>query len=208
MGIIIKRNIDPDDHYDGTNKIEYIVIHSTGNYTDTDEGNAKFFVSGTRNASAHYFVDEDSITQVVKDKDGAWHVGDGKNKNGINNNNSIGIELCHTNGKISDKTIANAIELVKLKMKEYNIPINKVVRHYDASGKNCPSPFNYNNWEGWTKFKQLLKPPKPPEHYAEQSFQNITKRGIIIHSRDFDKPPTRGDVFVLLDRILNYIDKR
>ena len=61
---------------DTTNDIEYIVIHDTGNQNDSDEGNANYFSADGRNASAHYFVDDNSITQVVEDKDIAWHVGD------------------------------------------------------------------------------------------------------------------------------------
>ena len=153
----IKVQLDNDDHYVGSNKPEYIVIHGTGNYDDTDEGNVKYFCSGTRNSSAHYFVDGDSITQLVLDRDGAWHCGDGHNKYGINNNNSIGIEMCNTKGDISEATILNTLELVRLKMSQYNIPLEKVVRHYDASRKNCPAPFSPDNWARWNMFKYRIK---------------------------------------------------
>jgi len=63
----IKQRLDSDDHYSNQNKVEYLVIHDTGNANDSDEGNANYFCTGTRNASAHYFVDDDSITQVVLD---------------------------------------------------------------------------------------------------------------------------------------------
>ena len=96
------------------NDIKYIVLHDTGNIKDSDEGNAKYFENENRGASAHYFVDDDSITQVVEDFNAAWHVGDGKGKFGITNYNSLGIEMCNvSNGLISEKTEQNAIELVK-----------------------------------------------------------------------------------------------
>lgn len=152
----IKTRLDPDDHYAGANKVEYIVIHDTGNTTDSDEANANYFVTGTRNASAHYFVDDDSITQVVKDSDGAFHCGDGHGQYGITNRNSLGIEMCRVNGTVTSKTEANTIEIVKAKMKQYNVPLSKVVRHYDASRKNCPSSFSANNWARWNAFKVKL----------------------------------------------------
>lgn len=152
----IKQNLDPNDHYNGTNVVKYIVVHDTGNYNDSDEGNAKYFVTGTRNASAHYFVDDDSITQVVLDKDGAFHCGDGHGANGITNNNSLGIEMCRVNGTVTAQTESNTLELVRAKMQKYNVPIDRVVRHYDASRKLCPYSFMANGWIRWTKFKNNL----------------------------------------------------
>ena len=136
-----------------TNDIEYIVIHDTGNQNDSDEGNANYFSKDGRNASAHYFVDDNSITQVVEDKDIAWHVGDGAGKHGITNKNSIGIEMCRVNGTVTELTEANTIELVKMLIAKYNISVNNIVRHYDASRKNCPASFSSNNWIRWIKFK-------------------------------------------------------
>jgi N-acetyl-anhydromuramyl-L-alanine amidase AmpD len=152
----IKQQLDNDDHYKDQNKIEYIVIHDTGNSTDSDEANANYFTTGTRNASAHYFVDDDSITQVVEDCDGAYHVGDGRNKYGINNRNSLGIEMCRTSNKVSPRTLQNTIDLVKSLMVKYSIELEKIVRHFDASRKNCPSSMSDNNWEKWYDFKKKL----------------------------------------------------
>lgn len=139
-----------------THDIQFIVIHDTGNQNDTDEGNANYFSQDGRNASAHYFVDDNSITQVVEDKDVAWHVGDGAGKYGITNKNSIGIEMCRVNETVTALTEANTIGLVKTLMQKYNVNVNNVVRHYDASRKNCPSSFSANNWERWTSFKAKL----------------------------------------------------
>ena len=65
----ITKKLTSYNHTKGNNNIKYIVIHDTGNYMDSDEGNAKYFSEDGRKASAHYFVD---------DKDQAWHCGDGK----------------------------------------------------------------------------------------------------------------------------------
>lgn len=152
----LKVRLDNDDHYAGGNTKQYIVIHDTGNVTDSDEGNANYFCTGSRGASAHYFVDSDSITQVVKDDDCSWHCGDGYGKYGITNRNSIGIELCRVNNKVEYQTKVNAIELIKLLMSKYNIPIDRVVRHYDASRKCCPSSMSANNWAEWYEFKNMI----------------------------------------------------
>jgi N-acetylmuramoyl-L-alanine amidase CwlA len=39
----------------------------------------------------------------------------------------------------SAQTIANAVELAKAKMKEYDIPKENVIRHFDVTGKPCPA---------------------------------------------------------------------
>ena len=41
-------------------------------------------------------------------------------------------------------------------MKELNIPAERVIRHYDASRKNCPASMRNNNWAKWKEFKQLI----------------------------------------------------
>lgn len=137
-----------------TSSIKYIVWHYTANDGDTDEANGKYFNSPNRNASAHYFVDDDSITQSVPDNYVAWSVGGNRYENYkttggaklysiAKNANTLNIELCDTqkNGKynVSDKTLANAIALTKDLMKKYNIPIENVIRHFDVTGKSCPA---------------------------------------------------------------------
>lgn len=152
----IKREISNYNHSEG-NKPKYIVIHYTGNINDSAKNNADYFGRCNRNASAHYFVDDNGIYQVVEDYNASWHCGDGNNRYGINNYNSIGIEMCGTdNGNISEKTIQNTLELTKYLMKKYNIDADHVVRHYDASRKNCPSAFSSNNWARWWDFKNRL----------------------------------------------------
>lgn len=87
-----------------------------------------------------------------------WAVGDGKGKYGITNENSISIEMCSTLAKgttanygnhigwsISDKVLENTIKLSKILMKKYNIPLDRVVRHYDASRKYCPGLVGWND---------------------------------------------------------------
>ena len=150
-------------------KIKYIVIHYTANDGDTDEANTKYFKNNVVKASAHYFVDDDSVTQSVEDNRVAWHCGGKRYSNykktggakfygKCTNTNSIGIELCDTNKNgsygFTDKTIANAVELIKDKMEQYNVPINKVIRHFDVNGKICPQPLITD--KSWNEFKEKI----------------------------------------------------
>lgn len=137
--------------------IKYIVMHYTGTRkTDTAMNNAIYFGRGNRDASAHYFVDTDSIVQVVEDGNASWNCGDGNGKYGITNQNSLAIEMCGTDGTISAATEDNALDLVKFLMNKYNIASDRVVRHYDASRKVCPAPWSRNEWSKWNDFKSRL----------------------------------------------------
>lgn len=135
---------------------KYIVIHYVG-AVNSAKANANYFYSINRQASAHYFVDENDIYQVVKEGDIAWHCGTTGTyyHPECRNTNSIGIEMCcyMNNGilDIKEEVINKTIELTKELMTKYNIPVENVIRHYDVTHKNCPQPFvkNENKWENF-----------------------------------------------------------
>lgn len=138
--------------------IKYLTIHYVGAVSSA-KNNCVYFYSTYRGASAHYFVDDNSIWQCVENKDIAWHCGADYYYNGCRNSNSIGIEMCcyKKNGTLdmSDATINNTLDLAAYICKKYNIPISRVVRHYDVSHKNCPAPF-VKDPSRWTDFKNRL----------------------------------------------------
>lgn len=142
----------------GGNYPRYIVVHDTANTSNGANAKAhyNYFNGCNRNASAHLFVDDNNIIQTVEFTDIAWHCGDGRGKNGITNQNSIGIEICVNSDGSYDRSVQNAIELVKYLMCEFGIPYDRVVRHYDASKKNCPQSMSANGWEKWNCFKRQL----------------------------------------------------
>lgn len=161
----ITKQISRYNHTSGRNaSIKYIVIHDVGQNNSTAKNNADYFGRNeNQQASAHYFVDEKSIYQVVEDADTSWHCGDGRGAYGITNGNSIGIEMIVTNYAISASTINHTIDLVKTLQKKYGIDNAHVVRHYDASRKNCPQYLNKDGkWSGWTAFKAKLAGSSTP----------------------------------------------
>lgn len=142
----------------GGNRKEYIVIHDVGIPGQTAKNNVDYFAREKVNASAHYFVDRTSIWQSVEDNDIAWHVGDGKGKYGIYNRDCLGIEMIvEKDGTIHPQTKENTKWLVKQLQSKYKIPNNKIIRHYDASRKNCPQFLNRDGkWTEWHEFYQYL----------------------------------------------------
>lgn len=142
--------------------IELLVYHYTGNYEDSAAGNANYFMGANRDASAHYFVDDDNIYQSVDLNDIAWHCS-------LKNSNSIGIEMCCTAGnyRIGEKAQTNAIALGVELCKYLGITADTVdkyvIRHYDVTGKNCPAQFAGANNSAWQAFKNRIKESLQPK---------------------------------------------
>ena len=164
-----------------TSRIKYIVIHYVG-ANGGAEANCRYYASKYIGASAHYYVGFDGeIWQSVEDGDIAWHCGAKSYRHPeCRNSNSIGIELCVRNkGRqaadsrdwyFEDATIQAAIELTRELMEKYGIPADRVIRHYDVTGKICPNPYVYNHTaHTWELFKAALTAPK-----AEWTYQPIS----------------------------------
>ena len=204
-------------------QIKYIVIHYTANDGDTDENNGVYFKNNDVDSSAHYFVDSDSITMSVPDEYIAYHCGAKTYKHKeCRNSNSIGIEICDDvrNGVIhpSAKTIQNTIELVRYLMDKYNIPHEHIIRHYDVTGKKCPSFWVDNvKWknEFWNKVGETMtkedvikiiqeyeaaKGDYPVSDWAKSNWDNAQKNGILDGTRP-KSPVTREQLAAVLDRL-------
>ena len=186
MGYVMKKKITKVNKTVMNNKKnQYIVVHYTGNKTDTASANANYFYSVNRGASAHYFVDDTEIYQVVEDKNAAWHVGvnyGNKNLFGkCTNQNSIGIEMTSKNGKISTATFNNTVALIKKLMKKYDIDADHVVRHYDVCSKNCPGWTGWlpsSNEKQWKKLKKKIKTAKKTTKTDAVEYKITAKNGL------------------------------
>ena len=200
-------------------KIQYIVIHDTGNTAKGANADAHFtyFNGGNRNSSADFFVDDKKILQVNDyTVYNTWHVGDGKGKYGITNSNSVGIEVCVNADGNYEKAVDNAVELTKHLMKELNIPAERVVRHFDASRKNCPASMRVNDWARWKAFQKAIREEKTMAefqdtkgHYAEKQIAELKKMGIIngVDETHFhpDAPIKRADVAIIARNVIRYV---
>lgn len=210
-------------------EILYLVIHDTGNTNPgaTALNHRNYVGTNKRGASAHYFVDDKNIVQFVGDSKAAGAVGDGKGRYGITNRNSINIEMCINKDGNYDKMYKNTVELTKNLMDKFKIPLNKVVRHYDASRKNCPGHMSKNNWAKWWQFKKDIEKPiewkidlsknsefgkeKDMEkdyknHWAEKEIDEVKEAGIMKGYEDGNFKPdekiTRAEVAVIVAKLL------
>ena len=177
--------------------IKYLAIHYTAGASSAP-GRAigmKADWERTKRASADFGVDDGAMVQFNPDLKNyrCWSVGDPKNPYSgggqlygtATNSNTISIEICsslvkgydaskanHDGWFYTDAALENAVKLAKILMAKFNIPIERVVRHYDISGKVCPgirgwnnAPLytkegkktaNKNNSEAWLNFKSRL----------------------------------------------------
>lgn len=194
-------------------KIEYIVIHYTAGNGDTAQGNCNYFSSGSRGASAHYFVGEDGIYQSVQDNLRAWHCGGTSTYKHpkCRNANSIGIEMCsrkNSSGEyyIVDKVVSQTIGLTQHLMKKYNIPISNVLRHFDVWPKACPAPFVKNEIL-WKSFKNAVANTSTevqmPAHWAEPFLNKLIQKGYISDKTswsNYDSFVSRAQAVALIDK--------
>ncbi len=185
----------------GGNEKKYIVVHDTGNYRvgASAINHYKYFNGGYRGASAHYFIDDKMILQVVEDNDISWHSGVKYGlrppRKEVNNYNSIGIEMCVNHDGDYEKAFNNTIKLTKYLMEKYNISENDVVRHYDACLKICPQSMSENNWEKWNEFKKLIAQKeeivKPSVIVEEETFlfenEEVTVNRILFENQNYVK---------------------
>ena len=114
-----------------------------------------FEQNDARAASWNYQVDAYNIYQSFEDNVICWHAGDGTATPGSGNNNGIGIEMCVNQDGNYEGTLANNAKLVASLMLQYNLTLDNVKRHYDFSGKECPS---YLIRTGrWEEFVEMVR---------------------------------------------------
>lgn len=163
-----------------TSTIQYICIHYVGGTGDA-KNNVDYYSQPTvTNASADFFVGHTGdIWQYNPDpvKRYCWAVGGGRQSSfggsfygKAKNNNSVSIEMCvkTKGGKtanspdwyFTDETISAAVELTKYLMELYNVPAERVIRHFDVTGKLCPGVVGWNYPSGdesaWEDFKKRI----------------------------------------------------
>lgn len=195
--------------------IANVIIHYTGNKKDTAYANANYFKGANRNASAHFFVDNDNIYQAIALKNVAWHCGGYHYYHPTaRNSNSIGIEMCCTAGnyKVSAKTIKNTAYLTANLCKRLGIKSSEVdkhvLRHYDITHKNCPaqmvdnSPTEDKDWVAFkNQVKKILKASEAPKT-TKPTYKTVNYVvQVTVNSLNIRKGP--GTEYKILDQIKN-----
>ena len=230
MSYTLKEQLANPRNYGGSraaSQIRYLVYHYTGNDGDMAANNAKYFQNNIVKASAHYFVDDTTVWRSVPDLKVAWSVGGSKYANAdktgggtmygvITNTNSISIEMCDTirNGvyQASEATLANAAALGRELMEKYHIPIENVYRHFDVTGKHCPSYLV--NAQKWAEFKKRLEVKimdNTPSGAHKAGVEWAVANGILTGNSEGDlmlsQPVTRQQMCTMCHRLWELIER-
>ena len=127
-------------------------IHSTANLKSTaiNERDNLARKGNVRLASFHDVVDDKMVVRCIPHNEKALHAG-----NSVGNATSISLEICESGDK--NRTINNAIEVVSHDLQNLGWGVDRLRRHYDWSGKNCPRIMSANNWAKWVEFKTCVQ---------------------------------------------------
>lgn len=161
--------------------IRYICIHYVGATGDARENIDYYNHLAADEASADFYVGHDGeIWQYNPDPKAryCWAVGGGRQSmyggslyGIVKNANSISVEMCvksrgntkvpnHADWYFTKETVDAAVELVKHLMREFDVPAERVVRHFDVTGKLCPGVIGWNYPSGsedaWADFKRRI----------------------------------------------------
>lgn len=150
-----------------------LVIHWTANEGKGANAiaNRNYFNRPTTVASAHYIVCDKQIVRCLPENEMGYHVGAQSYKpaalerlSSYPNNCTIGIEMC-VNADGDFRTMyRNTLELAADILHRYGWGVDKLWRHYDITGKNCPAFFATDDYaqkyvgqnaaEAWEQFKK------------------------------------------------------
>lgn len=135
------------------NEVNGVVIHCVGSPGVTAVSNRNHFeqmkLQKKSAASMHFVVGlEGEIIQCIPVNETAYATAE-------RNADTIAIEYCHNDaaGLPEAKTYDSLVKLTAKVCKEYKLTAADIMRHYDATGVNCPV-YYVENGAAWSKFKE------------------------------------------------------
>ena len=149
-----------------------LVIHWTANENKGADAvaNRGYFNKPTTEASAHYIVDDKQIVRCLPEDEMGYHVGAKsynpdaiKQLSSYPNNCTIGIEMCVNVDGNFQTMYQRTVELAADILKRHGWGVDRLWRHFDITGKNCPAYFVGDDYarkytgltaaQAWAKFK-------------------------------------------------------
>ncbi|GLC81796.1 peptidoglycan recognition protein family protein [Lacrimispora brassicae] len=141
-------------------RVDEIVIHYVANPGTTAKQNMNYFNSlkdqtGIKkiSASSHFIIGlEGEILQGIPIYEMAYSTSKEKNVD------TVSIECCHLDetGRFNEATYDSLVKLTAWLCKNLGLTEKDVIRHYDATGKDCPRYFVAHEDE-WKKFLSDVK---------------------------------------------------
>lgn len=129
------------------NGVTDIVIHYVGNPGTTAQQNHDFYDQPETTVSSHFVIGlEGEVIQCIP-------MDEKSSASNDRNGDTLSIEVCHPDatGKFTDASYETLVKLTAWLCDYCDIGRDKVIRHYDITGKACPLYF-VENEEAWAQF--------------------------------------------------------
>ncbi|MCI9447738.1 MAG: amidase [Lachnospiraceae bacterium] len=178
--------ISTENTYTGQNQPKYIVIHETDNFSEGAGArrHAQAQAAGDLSVSVHYYCGSDGVYQAAEHADGTYSVGheysDSHPVQDATNRNTINVEICVNPDGDYTRARENAIALTRYLLKNTGIPADRVIRHFDATGKHCPRNM-MDDPSLWEDFKSKIQGKDDPIHSTEGG---LALRGTVVTEHD------------------------
>ncbi len=189
---------------------EFIVVHNTAN--DASAANEiAYMIRNDNQVSFHYAVDDKEIIQGIPENRNAWHAGDGANGQG--NRKGLSIEICYSKsgGQRFIEAEKLAAKFIAFKLKEKGWDTDRVKKHQDFSGKNCP---HRTLDMGWQRFLDMVQreldnlkggatvaDKNTPSPWAKDAWEWAKKEGWLDGTRPKDNL-TRQEFAIVIRRLV------
>lgn len=131
--------------------VKFIILHSTETGRPADAVRViHSWNRGMRHPGAQYIVDRDgTIYQTVDPEYGTVHVDIHRTLGGVNNDNTVGIEMVHTgNQEYTAKQLDRVTKLVAYLQARYSVSDDHILRHGDVqpSDRHDPVAFDWSSF--------------------------------------------------------------
>ena len=118
-------------------KVHDIAIHYVGNPGTTAQQNRDFYNNPDTQVSSHFLIGLDGeIIQCVP-------LDEKSSATNERNRDTISIEVCHpdADGVFTDASYQSLVKLTAWLCDNFHLSRDRVIRHYDVTGKLCPLHF-------------------------------------------------------------------
>jgi N-acetylmuramoyl-L-alanine amidase len=206
IGLVIKiGNSRPGHKIDGP---RFGVAHDTGNPGSTAKNNRAYFQNQQPSASAHTFIDDKEILEIIPLWEKAWHVQYQKpydNRIFVKDANdaAIGIELCWGSGINFDEAYKRYVWYSAHLCKQFDWdPHEKIASHKQLDPERRIDPDNALNRHGITR-EQFLNDVKAEVEATKLSgtcsidFEDKIIEGVIINGRCYTPVRDVGELLNL-----------
>ena len=186
-GLKVRKILPPTNKYDIKCPYPmdptYITVHNTANQASAIN-EISYMHNNSNEVSFHYAVDDIEAIQGLPLNRNGWHSGDGSQ--GTGNRKSIAVEICYSRygGEKFDKAEKNAAKLIAALMEQFDIPIDRVRKHQDWSGKYCP---HRTLDAGWDRFVDMIMQEVRYRQILKFASENGLFTGTNVALEDFNK---------------------